>query len=296
MPKLDSAVNLKVMPCSQCRAVVAEGSGFCGQCGKAVEASAPPVESAGSSGASVPQPSAGNPSTSAKLSVTPRPRPTDDKAVASFLFGILSFILSIFTGIPAIVLGHIARSNIRKGKGQLKGHGLAMIGLASGYLSLGLFFLMVFGILIPNLTRMRVETNEREALRTLRRVTVAQFNYQTKYGGNYAPSLSALGPAKKDCDTHPSADRACLLDQQEAALGSTVCTTARWCTRGSYRFSVAPASSSTADFIVSATPLTADMGRFSYCMTSGGMIHAREGEPVDHPLTSAAECATWKEL
>jgi len=280
------------MPCSQCGAVVADGSRFCPQCGGPVEEGTPPVGSE----AGVQQTSVENPPSMARIPGSPRPRYTDDKAVVSFLFGILSFILSIFTGIPAIVLGHLARANIRKSGGQLKGAGLAAVGLASGYLSLGFFFLMVFAILIPNLTRMRVATNEHEALRTVRRVTVAQFNYQAKYGGNYAPSLTALGPAVKDCDVRPSADRACLLDQQEAALGSTVCTTGRWCARGSYRFSVAPVSSSTADFVVSATPLTPDMGRFSYCMTSSGMIHSREGEPVARPLTSVAECQSWKEI
>lgn len=287
------------MPCSQCGAVVAEGSGFCGQCGAPVEAATPPAgdfKSVASSETGVPQTSAKTPASAPRLPRPVRRQQTDDKAVASFLFGILSFVLSIFTGIPAIVLGHIARANIRKSAGQLKGNGLAAVGLASGYLSLGFFFLMVFGILIPNLTRLRVETNEHEALRTLRRVTVAQFTYQTRYGGNYAPSLTALGPAVKDCDVRPSADRACLLDQQEATLGSTVCTTGRWCARGRYRFSVAPASSSTADFIVSATPLTPDLGRYSYCMTASGMIHAREGEPVARPLTSVAECESWKEL
>jgi len=286
------------MPCVQCDAAIVDGSRFCPQCGSPVETGTPPAEgghSVGSSQAEARATPAENPPSAAAVPVA-KPRHTDDKAVASFLFGLLSFILSIFTGIPAIVLGHIARANIRKSGGQLKGDGLAVTGLASGYLSLGFFFLLVFGILVPNLTRLRVEANEHEALRTLRRVTVAEFSYQSKYGGNYAPSLTALGPAGKDCEGRPSTDRACLLDQQEATLGSTVCTTGRWCNRGSYRFSVAPASSSTADFIVSATPLTSDLGRFSYCMTGSGMVHAREGEPVARPLTSVAECESWKEM
>lgn len=287
-----------MLSCSQCGARIVEDAGFCGQCGAPVKAgtagvgdvsSAVSLETGLSKTPVEPPPSA-------RLLPAIRPPQTEDKAVAAFLFGVLSFILSIFTGIPAIILGHIARANIRKSGGQLKGDALALIGLVSGYLSLGFFLLIIFAILIPNMTRMRVEANEHEALRTLRRITVAQFSYQSKYGGNYAPSLTALGPAVKECEGRPSADRACLLDQQEATLGSTVCTTGRWCSRGSYRFSVAPASSSTSDFIVSATPLTSDMGRFSYCMTSGGMIHAREGEPVARPLTSAAECQSWKEL
>jgi hypothetical protein len=71
-------------------------------------------------------------------------------AVASFVFGILSwFLCPLVGGIVALTLGHIARGQIRRtGEG---GAGLAMAGLLLGYVHLAvagfviLFWLVVFG-------------------------------------------------------------------------------------------------------------------------------------------------------
>ncbi len=48
------------------------------------------------------------------------PRPTDGQATAAMIFGILG--LTCFwgiAGIPAVLLGHLSKSNIRKSAGQL---------------------------------------------------------------------------------------------------------------------------------------------------------------------------------
>lgn len=51
-------------------------------------------------------------------------------------------------GVPAVICGHLARSQIRKSGGQITGNGLAVTGVITGYLSLVLF--MVW-IAVPNL-------------------------------------------------------------------------------------------------------------------------------------------------
>src|SRR5260370_2729631 len=72
-------------------------------------------------------------------SMNPSPT-TDGKAVASVLLGVLSIVpLSIFAGVPAVVLGHLSRASVRRSQGRLKGSGLALTGLILGYLSLALF-------------------------------------------------------------------------------------------------------------------------------------------------------------
>ncbi|MFE1247717.1 DUF1707 and DUF4190 domain-containing protein [Streptomyces sp. NPDC058735] len=62
----------------------------------------------------------------------PRAR-TNGKAVASGVCGLLCVPTMGLTGIPAVVLGHVARAEIRS-RGEL-GEGLALTGLVLGWLS-----------------------------------------------------------------------------------------------------------------------------------------------------------------
>jgi hypothetical protein len=64
--------------------------------------------------------------------VLPRPK-TNDKAVGAAVCGLLCVPTAGLTGIPAIVLGHVARDEIRR-KGE-SGDGLALTGLILGWLS-----------------------------------------------------------------------------------------------------------------------------------------------------------------
>ena len=59
---------------------------------------------------------------------------TSGSAIASLVCGIFGFIFCI-TGIPAIILGHIARSEIRRSNGRITGNGMALAVLIMGYLS-----------------------------------------------------------------------------------------------------------------------------------------------------------------
>src|SRR5512141_3229919 len=60
---------------------------------------------------------------------------TAGKATASLVLGLLSLVICL-AGIPAIILGHMALSEIKKSAGRLKGHGMALAGLIMGYLSI----------------------------------------------------------------------------------------------------------------------------------------------------------------
>lgn len=61
------------------------------------------------------------------------PPPTNGKAVASMVCGVLTTMTMGATGIPAVILGHSARAEIRRtGEG---GEGFAMAGLVLGWLS-----------------------------------------------------------------------------------------------------------------------------------------------------------------
>lgn len=69
----------------------------------------------------------------------PRPR-TNGKAVASMVCGILCVVSGGVTGIPAVVLGHMAQSEIRRtGEG---GDGFALAGLILGWMSVAAWVLV----------------------------------------------------------------------------------------------------------------------------------------------------------
>jgi hypothetical protein len=63
-------------------------------------------------------------------------------AVASLVSGIvglpLSLCCTIFAGVPAIVLGFIARREIRNAEGAVGGEGLALAGLILGFVAVAL--------------------------------------------------------------------------------------------------------------------------------------------------------------
>jgi Tfp pilus assembly protein PilE len=77
---------------------------------------------------------------------------TSAQAVWSLVLGILSFLcFGFFTGIPAVICGHFARSNIRKSQGALTGGGMALAGLILGYVGIVVTTLGVLAaIAVPN--------------------------------------------------------------------------------------------------------------------------------------------------
>lgn len=74
---------------------------------------------------------------------------TNGLAVASMVCGILVFVTCI-TGIPAVICGHMALSQINAAPFTVGGRGMALTGLVLGYLSLlpmiGFILLFVFGM------------------------------------------------------------------------------------------------------------------------------------------------------
>src|SRR5216684_260375 len=69
----------------------------------------------------------------------------DTCAILGLVFGILSLAgIGILASIPAIILGHVARKNIRASGGRLSGQGMATAGMVLGWISCGLFIMIVF--------------------------------------------------------------------------------------------------------------------------------------------------------
>ena len=60
------------------------------------------------------------------------------KAFAALALGFVSLLLGLVTGLPAIIYGHLAYSEIKRSEGRQSGRIPAIIGLALGYCSLPL--------------------------------------------------------------------------------------------------------------------------------------------------------------
>ncbi len=79
--------------------------------------------------------------------------PTKGMAIASMVCGIcsLAFILvpfvNLILAIVAVALGHVQLSNIKKLPEEFDGRGMAIAGLATGYVTIGIVILGFIGIM-----------------------------------------------------------------------------------------------------------------------------------------------------
>jgi len=70
---------------------------------------------------------------------------TNGLAIAALICGVAQIAAGPLTGIPAIILGHVARSRIRQTGEQ--GAGMALAGVILGYVGLVLFVIVVIAII-----------------------------------------------------------------------------------------------------------------------------------------------------
>ena len=71
----------------------------------------------------------------------PAAPPTNAKAVGSLICGVLTVVTGGLTGLPAVILGHTARSEMQR-TGE-RGDGLAMTGLVLGWMSVAGWALII---------------------------------------------------------------------------------------------------------------------------------------------------------
>lgn len=77
-----------------------------------------------------------------------RDKRTEDKALASLVLGLSSLAcLGALTGLPAIVLGALARRDIDRSEGRLGGSGVAAAGIVSGLFGTGIGIVAVLFVL-----------------------------------------------------------------------------------------------------------------------------------------------------
>jgi hypothetical protein len=74
--------------------------------------------------------------------------PTSGLAIGALICGIAEIFTLGFASVPAVILGHLARQNIKK-TGE-RGDGLAIAGLVLGYLGIGIWTLIIITLVANN--------------------------------------------------------------------------------------------------------------------------------------------------
>jgi|SRR5579862_8149176 len=173
------------MICSMCSAENPMNGRFCLNCGALLQGQreAPPQPYGAAPGA----PYVG-------------PTETSGKAIGSLICGILFFIFP--SSIAAVILGHLALSDIRRAAGRLTGRGMAISGLVLGYAGLSFIpILIIAAIAIPNLLRAKMAANEASAVASLRTIVTASIAYDNEYSNGFAPNLETLaGSGTASCN------------------------------------------------------------------------------------------------
>jgi type II secretory pathway pseudopilin PulG len=199
------------------------------------------------------------------------PARTSGKAIASLILGIPFFFL--LPSIAAVVLGHLAKNDIRRSGGRLRGKGLATGGLVLGYFGLALIpLLIIAAIAVPNLMWARGLANEASAIGSLRALYTASTSYASTYHNGYPPSLAALEPPAK-AQARVSCDRSGIIAGWLASgrsagyvfsyVGKGRVAAGPGCTAPGFR-----------TFEISADPIERDItGKRSFLIDASGVIH-----------------------
>ncbi len=105
---------------------------------------------------------------------------TSGQATTSLVLGLASLLCTIFTGIPAIILGALALGNIFKSNGRIGGKSMAIGGIVLGALGTIVFPVMV-GIMLPAVQQVRVAARRTETLNHVREILIGMLNYESMH-------------------------------------------------------------------------------------------------------------------
>jgi hypothetical protein len=113
-------------------------------------------------------------------------------AIASMVLGILSLVTCFITGIPAIIMGHIAHSRARRQPAQFGGAGFAVAGLVLGYLSIAATFLLLPALLLPALTNAKGRAQAINCMNNMKQIGLAARMYANDNKEVFPPDFLSM--------------------------------------------------------------------------------------------------------
>ena len=118
---------------------------------------------------------------------------TSGLAIGSLICGLLVFLTFGLAGLPAVILGHVGLSKIKKSGGALKGRGMAIAGLIMGYLGFGLTFVAILASLaVPAFMQVQEKGEQMKVINNARQIVLGMKQYAVDHNGAYPPSIETL--------------------------------------------------------------------------------------------------------
>lgn len=114
-------------------------------------------------------------------------------ALASMICGILGLLLWL-PCIPAIILGHLSLSAIKKSAGALGGRGMAITGLITGYLMIAAIPIIAIlaSLAVPAFSAMQQKAIQAKTMSNAKQIVLGMRQYAAEHEGRLPPSLEKL--------------------------------------------------------------------------------------------------------
>lgn len=124
----------------------------------------------------------------------PLTQPATGLAITSLVLGILSlFCGGIFTGIPAAICGHIARSRAQRMPAVFGGSGFALAGLILGYVGIVVTFLIIPAIMLPAFAAAKTRAQSINCMNNMKQVGLAFKVWALDHNDQYPFNVSTNG-------------------------------------------------------------------------------------------------------